>query len=444
MLIDQITQERRDLMSIEDFITDLLNVDRNSIEKLSVVDDKKCIKIYITLKKSTSIRCQYCGGEVNVLGYKNRTLKHSTFVNRKCMIIYHQRRYICKDCSVSFIEQDPFAKTGQSVTTETTINVLTSLKKTNFTYTDVAEMYNLSVTKVQRLFDNHVDIKRKTLPTVLSLDEHYFPQSDYDSIYICVLMDFSNGTLIDVLPDRKKDYLIYYFDDIKNKTKDNKTGLSELDNVKYVSTDLWDTYRDIAHLYFPKATLCADSFHIIDNLTKKFTTVKRRCRNSTNDKTMIYLMVKFKNIFNHGFNLDNSKHYNSRLGRYVNYRDIMNILFDRFPELKEAYYLKESYIDFNSTATIDNAKEKLAEQIELFGNSGIPEYLEFYNTLINWRDEIVNSFNRYNGKRINNSYIESMNNKIERLLYNAKGYVNFKRARNRILYCLNKNDTYKM
>ena len=46
MLIGQITQERRDLMSIEDFITDLLNVDINSIEKLSVVDDKKCIKNY--------------------------------------------------------------------------------------------------------------------------------------------------------------------------------------------------------------------------------------------------------------------------------------------------------------------------------------------------------------------------------------------------------------
>ncbi len=44
-------------MSIEDFITDLLNVDKNSIEKLSVVDEKKYIKNYITLKKSTSIRC---------------------------------------------------------------------------------------------------------------------------------------------------------------------------------------------------------------------------------------------------------------------------------------------------------------------------------------------------------------------------------------------------
>lgn len=431
-------------MSIDDFIIDLLNVDRNSIEKLSVVDDKECIKIYITLKKSASIHCPYCGGEVNILGYKNRTLKHSTFVNRKCMIIYHQRRYICKDCSVSFIENDPFAKTGQSITTETIINVLEALKKTNFTYTDVADMFNLSVTKVQRLFDKHVDIKRKTLPVILSIDEHYFPLSDFDSVYVCVLMDFNTGVLVDVLPDRKKDYLIHYFEEIKNKTMDTKTGLSELDNVKFVSIDLWDTYRDIAHKYFPKAAVCGDSFHVLENLTKRFSAIRTRCRKSTQDKTIIYLIVKFKNIFNHNFNFDNHKHYNSRLGKYVNYRDIANILFDRFPELKEAYYLKESYIDFNSTATFDNAKEKLAEQIELFGKCEIPEYIEFYNLLINWNEEIVNSFIRYKGRRINNSYIESMNGKIEKLLYNAKGYINFKRARNRILYCLNIDDTYKM
>jgi transposase len=47
-------------------------------------------------------------------------------------------------------------------------------------------------------------------------------------------------------------------------------------------------------------------------------------------------------------------------------------------------------------------------------------------------------------KRINNSYIESRNNQIEKLFFNANGFMNFKRTRNRILYCLNKKDTYKL
>lgn len=79
-----------------------------------------------------------------------------------------------------------------------------------------------------------------------------------------------------------------------------------------------------------------------------------------------------------------------------------------------------------------------------FANCNIPEYEEFYNLLRNWCNEIINSFNIANNKRINTSYIESRNRQIERLLFNANGYTNFKRARNRILYCLNKDDTYEI
>ena len=81
--------------------------------------------------------------------------------------------------------------------------------------------------------------------------------------------------------------------------------------------------------------------------------------------------------------------------------------------------------------------------IEKFGNCNIKEYSSFYNLLINWFDEIVNSFTIVNGKRINNSYIESRNKNIETLMFNANGLINFKRARNRIMYCINKTDTYK-
>jgi hypothetical protein len=59
-----------------------------------------------------------------------------------------------------------------------------------------------------RIFDKHVNIPRKPLPRILSMDEHYFPASDFDSLYCCLLMDFETGELVDILPDRKKSYLI--------------------------------------------------------------------------------------------------------------------------------------------------------------------------------------------------------------------------------------------
>lgn len=64
--------------------------------------------------------------------------------------------------------------------------------------------------------------------------------------------------------------------------------------------------------------------------------------------------------------------------------------------------------------------------------------------LLNWKQEIVNSFSIVGECRINNSYIESMNAKIEKLIYNSNGLVNYERARNRMLYCLNKNDTFTL
>ena len=128
----------------------------------------------------------------------------------------------------------------------------------------------------------------------------------------------------------------------------------------------------------------------------------------------------------------------------MNYRDIQSLLFDRFPDLKKAYELKENYILFNETSNTQNAGERLADLIQQFSDSGIKEYDAFYNLLINWNNEIINSFSTINNRRINNSYIESRNNQLERLMMNANGFRNFKRTRNRILYCLNKKDTFKI
>ncbi|MCR5795483.1 MAG: ISL3 family transposase [Solobacterium sp.] len=389
------------------------------------------------------MRCPYCGNTLVSNGFYKKKLTHSTLVNRSCMIIFHRRRYICRNCECTFSEPDPFASKGETITHETKINVLKDLKESSFTYSLAAKKNNISVTKVIQLFDKHVSIPRKQLPEVLSIDEHYFPASDFDSLYICILMNFKDGTIIDVLPDRKKDYLISYFGNIRNDTLDEKSGRSELSNVRYVSIDLYEPYRDIARTYFRRAVICADSFHVLEHLVKAFRDVRLRCRRNTQDENIQYLLTKFKFIFDHGHELDNTAQYNKRFRRYMNYRDMTEILFERFPDLKKAYDLKESYITFNATCSKKDAPEKLAEQIAAFADSGIPEYIEFYNLLINWNTEIINSFSIVDLRRINNSYIESRNRQIEKLFLNANGFTNFKRTRNRILYCLNKKDSYK-
>ena len=276
------------------------------------------------------------------------------------------------------------------------------------------------------------------------MDEHYFPESDYDSTYCCLLMDFRTGELVDVLPDRRKTYLMKYFSTIKKDSLDYATKRSELDNVKYISIDMYEPFRDIASIYFPKALVCADSFHVVKHLTECFRSVRLHCRRKTEDENLQYLLTKFKFVLHHNVRLDNEPKYNKRFRRLLNYRNLRDMMFASFPELQVAYELKEYYIRLNESCKLAEAPEAIDTAIRLFADSGIEEYEPFYEMLTNWRQEIINSFTLIDGVRINNGRMESKNRLLEKLLYNGNGFRNFTRTRNRILYCLNRNDTYKL
>ena len=427
------------------FITNILNVDDKDIDSLDCIDDSNGnLTLTIKLLRKESDVCPACDKPGRIHGYNTKKLNHSIFANRKCIIIFKQRRYKCVDCDLTFSESNPFAKRNGKITHETKINVLKDLKRTNVTYNQVAGRYNITATEVQRIFDKHVNIEPHALPEALSIDEHYFPNSDYDGLYMFIMMDFRTGELIDIYPDRKKSYLISKFSAIKNRTYNDKTHTSELSRVKYISMDLNDYYRQVCKLYFPNAIICADEFHVIKNLNDYFDNVRKRCRRNCDSDLYIYLLTKFECVLSVDADLDNIGKYNRKLGRYINYRGIRELIFEAFPDIRIAYELKEDYISFNRTATLNNAEIELEKLIEAFKNCSIKEYKAFSSLLINWEKEIVNSFIVIEGKRINNSFIESRNRKIGSLIYNANGLSNFKRTRNRIMYCINKNDTYSI
>lgn len=427
------------------FITNILNVDDKDIESLDCIDDSNGnLTLTIKLLKKESDVCPACDKPGRIHGYNMKKLNHSIFANRKCIIIFKQRRYKCVDCDLTFSESNPFAKRNEKITHETKINVLKDLKRTNVTYNQVAGRYNITATEVQRIFDKHVNIEPHALPEALSIDEHYFPNSDYDGLYMFIMMDFRTGELIDIYPDRKKSYLISKFSAIKNRTYNDKTHTSELSRVKYISMDLNDYYRQVCKLYFPNAIICADEFHVIRNLNDFFDNVRKRCRRNCDSDLYIYLLTKFEGVLSVDADLDNIGKYNRKLGRYINYRGIREMIFEAFPDIRIAYELKEDYILFNRTAALNNAEIELEKLIEAFKNCSIKEYKAFSSLLINWKKEIVNSFIVIDGKRINNSFIESRNRQIGSLIYNANGLSNFKRTRNRIMYCINKNDTYSI
>lgn len=210
---------------------------------------------------------------------------------------------------------------------------------------------------------------------------------------------------------------------------------------------MWEPYRDLAHLYFKHAIVSVDSFHVIENIQRAFDKVRIRIMKKYSKGTNEYYLLKtfsfLLRLANKNIEKNEAK-YNKKFKKYLNLHDILKLQLEINNELRLAYTLKELYLQFNRTATIETAAHELQIMINDFKKSKIKEYEDIYKMLLNWKKEIINSFSiMENGERISNAKIESRNKEVGKLQYNANGMRNFKRLRNRIMYCIN-NDPFSI
>ena len=105
--------------------------------------------------------------------------------------------------------------------------------------------------------------------------------------------------------------------------------------------------------------------------------------------------------------------------------------------------LKEDYLTLNQEATPDNISRWLDRYIADLKLFNIKEFRSVRNTLIKWHDEIVNSFDEYDGRRLSNGPAESANSRIKLIKTTGNGYRNFERFKLRVMYSLNDGSSIK-
>ena len=105
-------------------------------------------------------------------------------------------------------------------------------------------------------------------------------------------------------------------------------------------------------------------------------------------------------------------------------------------------YLKELYMMFIQQDDKDTIETFLELIISNYKLSTIVGFQKLGNTLKFWKKEIINSFHTYDGRKLSNGPIEGRNRTVKVILRLANGYTNFDRFRNRVLYVLNKYETY--
>ena len=375
------------------------------------------------------------GSDVFIYSSRKSLVKHSSLTEANILLHIHKRIYKCNSCGHIYLQDSPVIEENKRISIYKDSLILNDLKDATNTYKKLAEKYFVSPTYISNLFDKKVDIKRGSLPEVLCIDELYSKKlSKYH--YLCVLYSPQRKTIIDLLESRRKDFLIDYFANIST---------IEKQNVYYVAIDMWDNYRQIIKLCLPSAYICVDSFHVIKQLNFCFNKIRirvmKRFEHLKHEDHNFYWLYKkyFKFLETDLSKLPDSMIKVSHSGMYLSKYQIIEYMLELDDKLALAYLLKEEYRNFNSKATIDNACEWLDELILKFKQSCIKEYIPFWHILMDWHDEIINSFNRINNHKITNGPMERVNRDIKNLFSISFGSTNFERVRNRIMFCINDN-----
>lgn len=393
-----------------------LDLERADIKSMNIYNDGEGLTIDVELN-SKPHKCPVCSTETSrIKGYQNKIIRHSILNNTPCIIDYRARRYICPLCGKTFFENNPFTNKGSRLSVATVYNVLADLKNPALTFSYVASKYHISQSTVANIFDRGVNIPRRTLPECICFDETYAFKSDRSN-YICVLVDYKDKKVIDILPTRRMQDLTDYFYNIP---------LEERKKVRYVSFDMWQTYRSVAKTMFPNCVTIVDKFHLLQEFTRKATRVRIRIMNKNKkikdelenearrlkkEKKKLppdkqekliqaqrnyYILKKFEwMIFSKNKDILNpnlEKKMNHALGQYCNLYDLFNLLENTDEDMTEMINLKDELYDFYEKCTYEESKAKINELIIDFRSSSVPELVSFANTLTQWKPEIINSF----------------------------------------------------
>ena len=416
----------------------MLNVTTSDISECNVrvVDDTVYYDITLVRKPMS---CPVCSGQMIGHGHKLKIINHPAIRDHKGIIHYNANRYICKDCKKTAFERNPFSFDGFNSSLFLIQNAMKLLGNLNYNLKMISDELNISTTQLCKYLDSYVTIPKRQLPECLGIDEiHNNYLSRRNSSYLCIIVDNVNRHIYDVLDSRNKQHLSLYFSSIPRE---------ERCRVKYVTIDMWESYKDVANTYFPNATIAVDPFHVVSHLTKGFERLRvdlmKQCEYGSNAYYLLkkwHWLLEKDNVF-----LDNDRVYNSRFKMKLNRRDILHMILDTFPVLAQAYSLKEEYREFNRKSTYDEACDRFPKIAKSFKNSGIRQYDEFTAILFNWQEEILNSFLRpYDERKLSNSFTENINGKIRTYLAVSRGINNFQRFRKRVIFALSPDVFYAL
>lgn len=441
-------------------ITDLLDLEDAdiSIKDISIEGRKKFLSLETKLEPHF---CPSCGFKMHSRGVKKRKISHPVLQDGyELILILNQRRWRCTNPDCGYVTNDSYRFVNQRrrTTNASDMLIVLAFRDLDASAASIARRFKTSDTHVLEVFDKYVKLNRLPLTDIISVDEVH-TDMEKDCKYALVIQDFHTGDPIDLLRSRKTNVTEPYFASIP---------LEERKQVKYLLSDMYNTYISFVDKYFPNAVPVVDSFHVVQWIVRAIDTYirqlerkyRQRHRELQEKKSAeagrqvmlpesdeLYMFRKYRWLVLS--NRDNIV-YHTELRMDLHFRRLMNTydyesqLFRIDPRLETLRNLKEKYIVFNKENAGDpiKAANALEDLIDVYFHSGDSIFTDFANLLCRYKQPILNSFimvQKYGpgglySSRLSNGPIESLNRKIKDLKRLGRGFRSFEHFRNRFLY----------
>ena len=386
------------------YTKDLLNLQDVNVIKIDHFKTNTLIYTQIPVKPHTCPCCSHTTSYIH--DYRIRKIKDISAFGKNITLIHNHRRYVCKNCGKRFSEDNSFAPKYYRVTLRL-IDEIFKKTQSERSFTSIAKEVNLSVSTVIRFFDMLAFNPPKKLPEVLSIDE--FKGNTEKKKYQVIITNPADGTVLDILPDRKQSHLVSYF---------KQWDRQERNNVKFFVSDMWKPYAELSDIYLKQAVQLVDKYHYVRQVILAFERVRKRIQKKYGKENRL--------LFKHSkrvLTMRKSKLKPEQLEK-VEYLLYFN------DDLRSAYYLKELFYEILDCDDGAKGKQLLSQWILIAQNSRLKDYQNCATTLQNWSKSIFNTFYY----PYTNGFTEGCNNKIKVLKRNAYGYRNFNRFRKRILH----------
>ena len=399
---------------------------------MEINEESGIIRVKLGSTKN-KVRCPICNQYTKSVHSKLKPIR-SVYLDscgQKVELIIHKRRFRCYNCNKIFTEEMNLTSKNGSISNATLIQIRKDLLDYNMTINKIAEKNHVSKFIVRRELEEATSTIAehiKNLPRVISFDE--FKADTNKGKYAFILNDPIHKKVLEILPNRRKEYLIQYFTHTENRH-----------SVEFVISDMYEPYLLVQKVMFPKVKYVVDRFHYIKYIMEALDKIRIRLQKEYGDKSKEYKLLKNKKNVGLLRKYGNDINWWVETERYKNGHlvkvlpgIVLRELLEISDELKRGYELKELFLDNINHATYEEATSALSIWIELCKESKIEEFISAAKTIENWLEHIVNSFI---DKKYSNGFTEGTNNKIKVIKRNAFGYRNFDILRKRILYIFN-------